>query len=541
MITERSIINALIILGVLIVMPFIISSALIEFDYRPVAIVVGVATLMVSFFVIKDRLSFCPLLALSFHGILAPINASLSNVACLVLILYYVTGYVLIRQKRIRLGMPRFFWPMLVILLIMLYHNHNLNVRLFGAEGGGQKPVLLMYLTVLAYFCGINLATPTTPFVSKLPWYMIVISFISSIPYAITTVVPGLAPYVALLTNQVNPYAYAEANSDVVSNEDEGQGERTPILGFLASPIQTYLLSYYPIGTWIRPDRWWVAGLSLICMYGTLLTGFRNSIFFYAITVLAATWCYYSWRALVIPIAIFTFLMVLITASSNSLISVPVNHLPKVVQRSMSFLPGDWDKDVLQSAESSNFFRQNIINVYMQEYARKSPWIGNGYDINMQLFNEYGASLFEASSRDERNYYQAKMFIEGKMFHTGWLGLYDAVGFVGGGAFLILILAELYTLAQWIFEPKVDRRSSLFPCYVWLFSSLVSFCVGFFVVFGDFSQAVQTLLVYAIVISQIDDLRKVSDIPDARTEADAGSEFTRPGGGRYGYGYPARY
>lgn len=542
MITERSIVNALIVIGVLVLMPFAVSSAMMQFDYTLSALILGFFALMAAFFLVKEKLSFGPLLAIAIPGSVAflPYNLTYSNLACAALILYYVTGYVLIRQKRIRLGMPRFFWPILILTGIMLYHNHDLNVRAVGSDTEGDRPVLLLYMTVIAYFCGINLTAPAAGFVSRLPWYMIVISVVSSIPYVITSVFPAFAPALSMVTSVVNSDAYFAEQSTVVGGSDEGINRLT-IYGVVAVPIQAYLVSYYPIGTWFRPDRWWVLGLTLLCTYGVLLGGFRNGIFTFAIIIFAGAWCYYAWRALIIPIAGFLAMLLLVGASSNNAIPLPVSHLPKMVQRSMSFLPADWDPEVIQSAASSNEFRKNIIDVYFKEYASKSPWLGNGYEINTALFDEYTASTSHAPTADEVLYYQAKTFIEGKMFHTGWVSLYDAVGIIGFVTFIYLGVMELYTLAGWIFEAKVDRRSTFFPCYVWLFANIIASTVGFFVVFGDFLTSMQYLLIYGIIISQINDLRQVSDVPVARSEADAGGELTRPGGGRYGYGYSSRY
>ena len=55
-------------------------------------------------------------------------------------------------------------------------------------------------------------------------------------------------------------------------------------------------------------------------------------------------------------------------ASSSKVIHLPTDKLPLIAQRTLSFLPGDWSEDALESAKASNEFRQDIQDVYMKEY-----------------------------------------------------------------------------------------------------------------------------------------------------------------------------
>jgi hypothetical protein len=534
MVTERAIINFLIIGASFILVPFIISSSL-QVDYLPALFFGGLFALVVAFFFMKEQLSLWPMLGGSIMGTFnfLPLPLKPTHIFCILLILYYITGYVIIRQKRIKLGNPKFLWPIMIVTMIVLYHNHDLHVRALGGETQeGAKPAILLYLVVLAYFCGINISPPSIHFFSKIPLYAVILTGLSCIPFLLTTFIPSLAPYVYYITDNVNVEAYLDTQAGPQAVTGIG---RLGSLGPLGGVLQLYLLCYYPIGTWLRPERWWVAALSLICVVLVLATGFRNSLFGFAMMVLVATWCYYSWRVLFLPLALFIVALIFFAASSNNFINLPTNKLPLLAQRTLSFLPGDWDQEAVESAKSSNDFRQEIQDLYIKDYLNKSPLIGNGFSIDTKEFNRLNDALKNGNGGEDGEYLTARTFIEGKMFHTGWLSVYDAVGIIGSLAFIVLAWNEIRMAAHFIFGPKADRRSPLFPFYVWLICSIFPPMIGFFAVFGDFGQAFPSLCIYAIALSHLSDIENTTDVPIVLPERKGQVEFAGLKGPLYGY------
>jgi len=536
MITERMIINALIIGASFILVPFIISSTL-TVDYLPAYFLVILLALALAFFVLKDTLCIWPLLGGSITGAMnfLPLPLEAKHVACILLIIYYIMGYVIIRQRKIKVGKPKFFWPILIITLILLYHNHALNVRVAGGDTEGGKPAILIYLAVLAYFCGINIATPSVDFLSKVPLYCVILAAISSMPYLLSTYIPSLAPLLYTVTNSVNVGAYMASESGSGPGGDSGGViGRFAIFAPLGGVCQVYLVSHYPIGTWVRPERWWVGGLSFICFIFAIASGYRSALFGFAMITMVGAWCYYSWRSLFLPAGLIVVALIVVVASSNNLIPLPTNKLPMIAQRSLSFLPGEWDQKAIEDAESSNFFRKNIQDVYIKEYLKRSPWIGKGFSIDTKEFDYYNAMATQGSRADQ-DYYQAKIFIEGQILHTGWLSVYDIVGIIGGIAFVALGGIEIWAATHFVFGPKADQRSSLFPFYVWILCNLVTMMLGFFMVFGDFKDIIIDLCIYAIVLSHLFDIENTTETPIVPPDRKGQAEFSRLGGAYYGY------
>jgi hypothetical protein len=360
------------------------------------------------------------------------------------------------------------------------------------------------------------------------------------VPYLLSTYIPAIAPYLYSVTDSVNVEAYVNTQGGTM----EAAGEissKLAVFGPLAMTIQAYLLAHYPIGTWFSPSRLWVVCLSLICTVLTVCCGYRSDLFAYILLLTLGACCYYSWRAVVLPAVFVVVLLVLVTASGNGIISLPLNKLPLVAQRTMSFLPGDWDQDALESAKSSNEFRKGIIDVYEQEYLGRSPLFGNGFDINIAEFQRYDDEL-QSGARDPV-YTQAKLFCEGKMFHTGWISVYDAVGLVGSLGFITMQLAMLMAAAHFVFRKGADKRSTLFPTYVWSFCYLASSSIGFYATFGSFSDAFDGLIIYAILYSHLFDLETATEPSAIQGDAKKSSEFSGLSSAGYGerYGYGGHY
>ena len=135
----------------------------------------------------------------------------------------------------------------------------------------------------------------------------------------------------------------------------------------------------------------------------------------------------------------------------------------------------------------------------------------------------------------DAEYTQSKLFIEGKLFHTGWISVYDIVGVIGSMAFIALGWNEIGITAHFIFGPKTNRRSSLFPFYVWILCNLVTNMVSYFTVFGDFPQSFMNLCVYAMVLSHLVDIENTTEVPIVLPGREAPAEFSRLSGAQYGY------
>lgn len=486
---DQKLITAAIWIAALIIVPLAITHAL-EGDPPPLLIISGLCFISFVFFVLKDGSCALPLIGGFVIGKLnfLPFGLSALIVFTLGLIFYYFFAYFTLKQKGLSTGPSYLFLPILVITTIVLYHNRHVGLHAFGSSSEGSRPGLLMLLAALGYFCGVSLSHPSARFLSYLPLICTFLSLVTSLPNLLSTFFPSLSPYLYYLTDNINLDVYFEANG---IDTDTRYGA----LATIGMVLEVFLVSYYPIHTWLRPQRWWVPIMLLLSLGLIVLGGYRSNVAMFVVVLTLATWCYYSWRALII------FPIILLSAFLLSLcVQNKIVDLSATAQRSLSFLPGTWDPVAVDSANSSNDFRKNIWNVYMREELHKSPWIGNGFAFDSE---EYIRLMnLSKTSETSDHYYVSKGFITAKMFHNGWLSLYDTVGLIGSVAFFFLIICMIGMTGHFVLQQS-NHYSLLFPLKVWFFCSIVRDVLAYFLIFGDFGSTFPSLCAYAIILIQL--------------------------------------
>lgn len=500
MITERAIINFLMWIGGLILGSYVATSAA-GGNTVPLLISFGLLFPALTFYA-RERLSVFPLLGGYIAGKFrfVPSGIAAADLGAMALILYFLVDYIVIRHKPIRLGPASFFVPILALFLIVLYHDHSFGLHALGGAMEGSRAGVLILMAGVTYVCGINVSTPSPSFLKNLPWYALALVTLSAIPYELSVFFPSLTPYIYIITDNVDVRTYL--NADSYSDGTTGIA-RNGCLAGVGGTLMLCLLCYYPITTWWRPGRWHLVILAFACFVMNLSGGFRNGMVSFGLSVILGMWCYLTWRTLILIPAIAIGLLLVAFNQDYHVI-----ELPLTAQRSLSFLPLNWDPEVQSAAETSNDFRDNIKQVYFKEYLYKSPWFGNGISFDAAKFDQLSVLAATRETRD--HYYQAEVFITGKMFHTGWLSLYDIVGLVGSAFFIFLNLSMTWVSGRMVFGRGVDRRSPLFPLKAWMFVNCVSPFFGFFTMFGDFKTAFPALCYTAIVLAHLDKLERTS-------------------------------
>ena len=497
MLTERSIINFLIWVGGLILGPYLVMSAL-SLNLAPILSVVAICFLVFVFGIGKDRICLLPLLGTFWAGRLnfLPLKLAPADTCALALLLYYFIAYLAVQRKAIKTGPAFFYLPILIIGAILLYHEHNFGLRSVGNGREGSRGAVFMLVACLGYLCGVSVNTPSPVFFRRFPFYCVLAVVFSTIPYVVTTYLPSTAPYFWRLTDNINGSAFT---SDVLN---EGGIVRNQGQEAVGTAGMVYLISYYPLFTWWRPSRWWVALLGLGCCALVVMGGYRSAFVVFGFTILVGSWCYYSWRSFILlPPAVLAIFLA--TAAQDS----HLVHLPLSAQRSLAFLPGDWDVEVMDNTLASNDFRQKIQHVYLQEDAAKSPFLGNGTSYDSDTFERFNDLAKTHETPD--GYYQTKIFVTGKMFHIGWISVYDAVGLVGSAAFVFFLLSFVWVSGRMVFRASADRKSPLFPLKVWMLCNTLPAVVGYFTVYGDLKLTFPVFCYYAILWTQLDRLERL--------------------------------
>jgi O-antigen ligase len=92
------------------------------------------------------------------------------------------------------------------------------------------------------------------------------------------------------------------------------------------------------------------------------------------------------------------------------------------MQRSLTFVPGNWDNDMARDAAASNDFRQLIWRLWWHEYFPQHRLVGRGFGFKSEWTKP---SAYNPRATDY------KQMVEVGNIHNGLFASLDAVGIIG--------------------------------------------------------------------------------------------------------------
>jgi len=173
-------------------------------------------------------------------------------------------------------------------------------------------------------------------------------------------------------------------------------------------------------------------------------------------------------------------------------------NLPFTIQRTLSPLPGKWNRDALMSAESSNDFRTTIQKVYKTDFMQKAGWLGEGYKFDAKYMADR-ASDIGTRQMEQSGEAQAKSYIISRDHHVGWVALHHVTGWAGLGAFVSLCLGSLLYVWRHILQP---HTADIPAEQVWATALITQNIFSFFAVFGSIQNFIPPFCVFLAVAIQ---------------------------------------
>jgi hypothetical protein len=214
----------------------------------------------------------------------------------------------------------------------------------------------------------------------------------------------------------------------------EGTGRKGYLQG-LGEPVLRWLFSYFrpidvvnPLLAMTTPFLFFRFLLVLVLTFFVLQGGFRSNLLLLICFFLTSTWVQQGWRAAVKGGLILACLLTVIVMMS------PVIRYPLAVQRSLSFLPGEWDPMAKVEAQMSSEWRFYMWRqmLFTNRYI-ENKWLGDGFGFSgrqMQLM----ASVRGAGQGGLQETY----LIVGQV-HSGPISAIRYVGYIGCLGFIILL------------------------------------------------------------------------------------------------------
>jgi hypothetical protein len=326
------------------------------------------------------------------------------------------------------------------------------------------------------------------------PLLYLIGSILEFSPFAISSAVPALAPYIYRVYSSINFEAYA---GDQAFRDESIV--RVGLIGPLCLALQLALLCYFPPRDWIRPSRFFVIPVSILTLLGTIWGGFRGHLFNYLAGVSVALFLRARFL-LFLGIPFAAGIITLLVLGQGSLFDLPLT-----IQRTLSSFPGKWDRKSLGDAESSNEFRSNIQKVYTADFMEKAGWLGDGYKFDAKYMEsrsqDIGTRQIERSGEAH-----TRGFIIVRDHHVGWVTLHHVTGWIGFGAFVLLCLGSLFYIWRHVLQPHLG---DIPPEQVWATALITESISSFFISFGAIQIFMPPFCVFLAIAIQSFRMRSV--------------------------------
>lgn len=465
--------------------PFV-AIQMVEGNYLPFfAIVAGMALIGIVFG-LKGQIWFIIPVATGLGWSLnfLPLGFNMIEISCLIAIGYMILVVMVMERRPIRVGPLPVWGPILILLLLIAYHwlGTGAGFRVLGGDTYGGRRNFQIVLGVVPYLIILTCAYGRREDLNRVPFVFMVATLIGALPFIISSFFPSTAGVLYYFTGNIN----VEKLMSTRDSFSEGAGSvmnRIAAFGPIGIALQGWLISRYPVQTWWQPHRWWVAVLSLAAFLIVARSGFRSMLFVFVLVSLVGAFLWMRGRSLWLVVMGATVVGFLCAGQGT------LFQLPNAIQRSLSFLPGQWSEQVLATAKSSNAFRQSIREVYWSEFGWKSPIIGNGFAVDPRVTEQALNIGYRAMNADD----EARGFILRKDFHEGLLSIWDSTGAVG--LFFFLLLGFVFYLTLYRNRRQLNPRQ-IQPIQVWVIANFTAAFIAHFAVFGDFKYLYPAVCAY---------------------------------------------
>ncbi len=439
-------------------------------------------------------------LSAGFNGAINLIPGGLTPFQMVSLLLVAMCLYFLKADAefRIKFGPPWIFWPLLAINLIMVYNwikGRDLGLNILGSRLVGGKGYLECLLPFLGYVAAVSLYKPGTFHDRFVPLYIVSGYFFDALIFAFSTFFPAVAPYIFRLYSSVNVEAFQALETSQVLAVSEGFILRFGRTGTLAPILLCAIQLYLPYKNWLGlPQILFGPFLLLFSIFLSLISGFRNTLAKLFLVGAIGVWQSFG---------VFSFLFILPGLGIiGSLIWVQGNfvRLPDPIQRTMAFLPGQWDPHIVRITKDSSKFRQDLRRVYFKEFFSENNYLGKGYlyDRDDLAYSQEQFWRRVGYTRSDDTDEQIRDFIKRRQHHEGLLNVHHITGHIGTVIWilfsaLVLIRCLPVLLAK---TPNPQTLSAHFGATLMVVS-----VVSFWLFYGSLRDSITEFVAFAFCFS----------------------------------------
>ena len=419
-------------------------------------------TIVVSFSIFSGHFFWVLTIASSFLAGTFPIlGGSFTTFQILMAIgvVKFLTADVVLRHSRIK--KPDRFDMLLIagFMAVLVWHgiHDRFGMKFLGSSVWGGRNYVNVFVGLAAFF--VILTVPMKPKVwAKLPYVILAVTLFDLIIGVITKISPSTVYKIYPFYSAVSAASLVE----VVTGETDITG-RVVAFGSFGFVLVTLILASTSLSKLLHPSNFFRLVALLIGFCSALYSGFRTAVINSLVGTIVAGIRDLKWAVLmVLPLAAGLLFGI-------SILNSEFVALPKQVQRSLAFMPGNWDTQMVQDAKSSNDFRREVWTLWLKDYFPAHPFIGRGFGFK----SEWGQTL----SR-QYNPYSNIQAIETGNIHNGFLATLDSLGIIGTIFFVIWNLRLLARTFR-VKSPRNDPEGlTLRFLAIYLAVSIINYWMG---------------------------------------------------------------
>lgn len=394
----------------------------------------------------------------------------------------FSTLILLMRRLPYRLRFTELeFWALILTLCVaQVYARNPTGFLLFGGDSVGGKPYFIFAIYLLTAILLSGLLVPP----GELKW-ILRLSILGGILNFCVSTIGRFVPQVGYILGATYEDTSQPDYSDFGQQVDTGAANRERFLGNFGKNLSIWISSFKsPLMACFRPS---LAPLILISIVAAGMSGYRNTVAAVGLTYLVGL-CYRGGLSHLVP-SLMAGGFVLACIAILNLIS----PLPPNIQRSLSFLPGTWEKRYLDDAEGSTEWRVEL----WKEALGSERWIsnkllGDGLGISMR-------ELQYQMNRDTRaagpstsglTAHQEAVLASGD-YHSGPVQTIRTIGYMG---LAVVLLFQIRLAVHAHRQIKRCRGTEWMPLSLFIGIPLIWAPVFFFFIFGTFASASAALL-----------------------------------------------
>ena len=373
-------------------------------------------------------------------------------------------------------------WIILLCLCVgQVYLRNPVGLNIFGSGSVGGRPYAIFVAAIVSTILLVGLRIPAL----ELKWIFrlqIIGGLLNFTMLAIGYFVPKIGVW------------YGSVNLEAAKNSGYQEGtygiDRATRIQFtrdIARNIALWISAVKaPIKACFHPI--W-APLVVLSLAFAALSGYRSEICAVGLTYLVGI----MYRGGVTSVLLATAALI-IGVTLLALVNM-ATPLPSNIQRSLTILPGTWDRTHKEDAKNSTTWRTDMWKeALFTDYWISNKWLGDGLGMTQDEFN-YIQSLQNRQTGGQVGTgnltTQQEIMMASNNYHSGPVSTIRTIGYIG---LLVLLAAQIRLAMHAHSQIKRAMNTKWFPLTLLIGIPVVFSPFYFVFIFGDFGPAIAALL-----------------------------------------------